>query len=390
MHNYYLNTLGVACALGNDLQMIAQRLLNGDMGWMSSGSPWLEDYPSYFGAIKQPLPTLPAHLAEFDCRNNRLALLVATELQPKVVQLRKTFGAHRLGVVMGTSTSGIASGEQYFIDTADCTYSYRYQQQMAALAEFVARYLQLEGPRITLSTACSSSVNAFASARRLLSGNICDAVIVGGVDTLCGMTIKGFHALGALSAGRSKPFSRTRDGINLGEAGAMFILSREPATVRLCGIGASSDAYHMSSPEPSGCGAEAAMNAALLDAGLDASAIDYLNLHGTGTVQNDAMEALAVNRILGSETSCSSTKPLTGHTLGAAGALEAAFCWMALRYGNVPLHRFDGEYDQALAPLKLVLNNSSDYSPMAPPQYAMSNSFAFGGNNCTLILGTGR
>ncbi|SHF36258.1 3-oxoacyl-[acyl-carrier-protein] synthase-1 [Microbulbifer donghaiensis] len=382
MSNIYLNHLGLACALGDGVDDVAQALFAGDNAQMCVGSPWLEDHAARFGEIRFPLPEMPAPLQTYDCRNNRLALAVLQQIEAEVAVLRHRLGATRIGVVMGTSTSGIGSGEARLGRDAVGDYSYRRQQQMAGLAEFTARYLQLQGPQLTVSTACSSSANAFASARRLLALGACDAVVVGGVDTLCGMTVKGFHSLSALSGGHTLPFSANRDGINLGEAGAVFIMTREPGSVRLRGVAASSDAHHMSAPHPEGRGAEASMRGALADAGLEAADIDYLNLHGTGTPHNDAMEAAAVQRVLGAEVPCSSTKPITGHTLGAAGALEAAFCWLALQRGQLPPHRYDGVYDESIARLQLCDENTA---PRAL-RFAMSNSFAFGGSNCTLIL----
>ncbi|MFV8782815.1 beta-ketoacyl-ACP synthase [Microbulbifer sp. SA54] len=389
MAEYFLNQMRLVCALGCDEDAVAERLFCGDVSAMQRGSRWLGPEFSRFGVVETPLPQVPAALAEYDCRNNRLAQLVASGLEDALAAQIARYGRHRIGVVMGTSTSGIASGEQHLEQGASAdgkNYRYRYQQQMASLAEYVARYLGLEGPRITVSTACSSSANAFASARRLLKSGVCDSVVVGGVDTLCGMTVTGFNGLGALSAGLTRPFSGERDGINLGEAGAMFIMSREPGPVRLCGVAASSDAHHMSAPDPEGRGAEAAMRGALADAGLSASEIGYLNLHGTGTPQNDAMEARAVIRVLGAHTLCSSTKPMTGHTLGAAGALEAAFCWLALTRGQLPPHRSGGAYDDQLPVVRLV-GAGGAANAAATLRYAMSNSFAFGGSNCALILG---
>ncbi|WP_250460477.1 beta-ketoacyl-ACP synthase [Microbulbifer litoralis] len=382
MSDVYLNQMGLICALGNGTEAVAAGLFAGDTAQMRVGSPWLPDSQSRFGAVDFPLPALPRKLEIFDCRNNRLALAVLQQIDTVVARLRERLGADRIGVVMGTSTSGIGSGEARLGRDDAGSYSYRRQQQMAGLAGFCARYLQLQGPQLTVSTACSSSANAFASARRLLSLGDCDAVVVGGVDTLCGMTVAGFHSLSALSAGHTQPFSANRDGINLGEAGALFVMTREPGPVRLCGVAASSDAHHMSAPHPDGRGAEACMRGALTDAGLDASAIDYLNLHGTGTPHNDAMEAAAVARVLGDAVACSSTKPVTGHTLGAAGALEAAFCWLALTRGQLPPHRYDGDYDGLIAPLQLCGENTMQ----RPLRYAMSNSFAFGGSNCSVVL----
>ncbi|WP_193163642.1 beta-ketoacyl-ACP synthase [Microbulbifer hainanensis] len=383
MSNYYLNLRGLACALGADVESVAAALFAGDTTCMRAGSRWLPDYDGRFGEVTAPLPALPPALDAHNCRNNRLAMLVLQQIEDEVAALRALYGAERIGVVMGTSTSGIDSGELRLQRDTSGNYSYRDQQQMGSLTAFTARYLQLQGPQLTVSTACSSSANALATGRRLLALDVCDAVVVGGVDTLCGMTVRGFHSLSALSAGHSMPFSASRDGINLGEAGAVFTMTRIPGPVQLCGIAASSDAHHMSAPHPQGEGAEASMRGALADAGLDAASIDYLNLHGTGTPHNDAMEGAAVQRVLGGDVPCSSTKPLTGHTLGAAGALEAAFCWLALQRGQLPPHRYDGNYDQAIPPLHLC----SETTAPSALHYAMSNSFAFGGSNCSVILG---
>ncbi|MEW5248590.1 beta-ketoacyl-[acyl-carrier-protein] synthase family protein [Microbulbifer discodermiae] len=383
MNRAFLTHIGITCVLGNEINEIAERLFSGDRSGMLVGNSWLDNYCGRIGEIPKLPPRLPSGLGMFDSRNNRLALAVLQQIQDPVARLRRKLGAERIAVVMGTSTSGIANGEQSLRCGVGRNYNYRSQQQLASLTEFTARYLGLSGPQITVSTACSSSANALRSARQLLGLGLCDAVVVGGVDTLCGMTVKGFHSLGALSGGVALPFSTNRDGINLGEAGAVFIMTREPSEVQLCGVGGSSDAHHMSAPDPKGRGAEASMRRALADAGLRAAAIEYLNLHGTGTVQNDAMEAAAVERVLGTDVLCSSTKPLTGHTLGAAGALEIAFCWLALQRKKLPPHRYDDDYDRTIPPLRLC-------SEGAAPRYlsyVMSNSFAFGGSNCSVILG---
>jgi 3-oxoacyl-[acyl-carrier-protein] synthase-1 len=237
-----------------------------------------------------------------------------------------------------------------------------------------------------VSTACTSSAKAFSSARRLLSAGLCDAVLVGGVDTLCGLTLNGFGALESLSQGLCNPSSKNRDGINIGEGAALFLMSREPGPVAVLGIGESSDAYHISGPDPEGRGAELAMRQALMQAGV--LQVDYLNLHGTATVQNDQMENTVVHRVLGSEVPCSSTKPLVGHMLGAAGATEAAFCWMLLTESKatpLPPHAWDGVADPALP--QLMLSSKGDAPRRC--QVVASNSFAFGGNNACLVLGRG-
>ncbi|WKD49942.1 beta-ketoacyl-ACP synthase [Microbulbifer spongiae] len=382
MNGCFLNHMGLACALGETEKDIIKSLFKGDTSFMRPDLDRIPGYHGYFGKIDFHLPEIPRLYEAYDCRNNRLALAVLQQIEGEISNSIARYSANRIGVVMGTSTSGIESGETYLKGHEEKNFNYRYQQQMGGLSSFIGEYLGIHGPQITVSTACSSSANAFASARRLISMDICDAVIVGGVDSLCDMTIRGFHSLGALSAGQTNPFSTNRDGINLGEAGAVFLMSKEPSGVCLSGIAASSDAYHMSAPHPKGRGAEICMRNALVDAGLEPFAIDYLNLHGTGTHHNDSMEATAVWNVFGDNIICSSTKPLTGHTLGAAGALEVAFCWLAIKYGQILPHYFDGNYDPHISHIQLF--RYGDNSKCL--RYVMSNSFAFGGNNCSVIL----
>jgi 3-oxoacyl-[acyl-carrier-protein] synthase-1 len=236
-----------------------------------------------------------------------------------------------------------------------------------------------------VSTACSSSAKSFASARRLLKRGLCDAVVVGGADAYTRTVVEGFHSLEALSSALTRPLAADRCGINLGEGAALFIMRKAgegEGGVALAGVGESSDAYHLTAPDPDGRGAEASMRAALDDAGLEASQIDYINLHGTGTTYNDSMECAAVCRIFGDKTACSSTKPLTGHCLGAAGAIEAALCWLALVSGSgMPPHVVDA-IDRLLAPFPVP--KTGDGKAI---RNALSNSFAFGGSNATVILG---
>ena len=232
----------------------------------------------------------------------------------------------------------------------------------------------------------------FASARRLISAGVCDAAIVGGADSLCRLTLNGFDSLEALSAGRCNPFSVNRDGINIGEGAAAFLVTPEPAAVELLGLGETSDAYHVSAPDPDGVGAEAAMRSALDDAAVGADEIAYLNLHGTATPLNDSMESRSVAAVFPATTPSSSTKAMTGHLLGAAGAVEAAFLWLTLdpllNPGHLPPHLWDGMTEPGLPPLDLV-DPGTPYSTHSAG-IMMSNSFAFGGNNASLILGSGR
>ena len=346
------------------------------------------------GAIAGDLPPLPQGFQLYDSRNNRLAALAVQEIAGAVANAIARFGADRIAVVMGTSTSGIAEGEAAFATHSNTgawpsAFHYR-QQETGSLGAFVATLLGITGPAYTVATACSSSGKAFASAARLIRAGFADAAIVGGVDTLCRTTTCGFASLGALSPGLCNPFSRHRDGINIGEAGAIFLLSPEPASVMLAGIGETSDAHHVSAPDPSGTGAIVAMRDALTSAGLTARDIAYLNLHGTATPLNDAMEGKAVHAVFGDETPCSSTKALTGHTLGAAGACEAAFLYLTLDpefngEDRMPPHTWDGAQDPAIPTLDLV-EPGRRLSPRGRRVAALSTSFAFGGSNVALVL----
>jgi 3-oxoacyl-[acyl-carrier-protein] synthase-1 len=305
------------------------------------------------------------------------------------------YGAHRVGIVIGTSTSGIAETEAAIaahLASGTLPDAFHYaQQEMASPATMLAGELGVSGPAYAHSAACASGAKALASAARLISMGMCDAVITGGVDTLCAFTVAGFSALESVSSARCNPLSSNRNGINIGEGAALFLMTREPAAVALCGWGEASDGHHMSAPDPAGSGARIAIAEALARAGIDAAHIDYINLHGTATLQNDAMESRVVADLFGAAVPVSSTKALTGHTLGAAAALEAAFCWLAMQDENpdgaLPAHLWDGQPDPALPALNVAQPGTRLGRPLA---YALSNSFAFGGSNAALVLGRAR
>lgn len=385
----YLNNMSMTNALGKEHDEVLQKLISGDTSGMKPYVTELNNKTFIAGQVSSKLPLIPKHLQHHQTRNNQLILSCLLSLESALDSLLEHHPKHRIGVVMGTSTSGIAEGEQalaQYLDNQAFPDSFDYSQiQMSSPAEFIADYLGIKGPAYAISTACSSSGKVFASARSLIENNVCDAVIVGGADSLCDMTLNGFNSLEAISDELSNPFSPHRKGINIGEGAAVFIMSRQPSAVQLLGVGESSDAHHISAPHPEGDGAARAMKQALLDANIDSQRVDYLNLHGTGTELNDVMESKAVSSVLSNATYCSSTKPLTGHTLGAAGATELALCWLLLEYQSkkLPKHVFDGVLDSELPALRLVDDNQT----INNVTIAMSNSFAFGGNNVSVIIG---
>lgn len=320
---------------------------------------------------------------EYRSRNNLIAYQAIKPLLKKIEFLKSKYSSKRIGIIVGTSTSGIDAlfghiNPEEFSLSKDYNYSL---QEMGNLSQFLKKLTAIEGISYTISTACSSSARAFIEGHELLINNVCDAVIVGGCDTLNPLTIHGFHSLGALSKKRANPFSINRDGINIGEGAAFFILSKDESELALLGYGQSSDGHHISSPCPHGSGARIAINQALKMAKIEAHEIDYINLHGTGTIKNDQMEALVTNDLFGSETYCSSTKSLTGHTLGAAGAIEASIVCLSMMNNLSPAHYNDGFYDQENLLINLVTPTNNALN------ICMSNSYAFGGNNVSLIFG---
>ena len=352
------------------------------------------DLPTWVGEVQGvDALALPEALSHYDCRNNRLTLmgLETDGFAQRVRDAAARYGADRVGVFLGTSTAGILQTELAYRrrDPASGAlpddFHYRSTHNAFSLAEFTREYLGLEGMAMAISTACSSSAKVFAAAARQLALGSIDAAVVGGVDSLCLTTLYGFASLQLTSSQPCRPYDSARDGISIGEGAAFALLEHADlatsGTVLLQGVGESSDAYHMSAPHPQGLGARLAMEAALRSAGLQARDIDYINLHGTSTPANDSAEGQAVSALFGDNVPGNSTKGYMGHTLGAAGAIEAILCAMALTDGRMPGSPGTGALDPAIA-IRYQLQGAD-----APLRHALSNSFGFGGSNCSLVLG---
>lgn len=390
----YIHACGSHSALGQTTADIHLHLLQGVSPNMRMSDDWLNNgKQTVVGYAPDGCPHIEDKFIHQNTANNRLAFSALLQIEPEIKQTIQRYGSDRIAVILGTSTSGIADGEQALHaqqQTQQWPDGYHYhQQEMANTSQFVADYFNISGPCYTISTACSSSGRAFISAKRLLIAGLVDAVVVGGADTLCKLTLNGFNGLEALSNSLCRPFSPERDGINIGEAAAFMLLSLEKPeshtkkhpTMALLGVGDSSDAHHISAPHPEGNGAEQAMRKALDDAGLAPPDIGYINAHGTATPLNDTMESKAINRVFSNHVPVSSTKPLTGHTLGSASAIEAAICWHILRY-NLPLPAQAKPSDGEALGIQLAKPSSALTQPAI-----LSNSFAFGGNNVSLIFG---
>ena len=374
-------------ALGQDIQHIRERLTTPDNP-LTLETGFLADRPVWVGRYADALiESVPESLKIFDSRNLRFALTALQKIEVELQQQIAGIDPKRLSIVMGTSTSGISDSEQllkqYFNGNTSLEISYQ-PQEMGCLAKALQHYLDWQGTAYTISTACSSSAKAFAAGQRLIQAGLADAVLVGGVDTLCQLTLNGFNSLESLSTDICQPCGVNRDGINIGEAAALFLLTRASAPIMLYGVGESMDAWHISAPHPEGLGAATAMQRALESAAITPEQVGYINLHGTATPQNDAMEIKAVRRIFSAHhAALSSTKHKTGHCLGAAGAIEAFICTQLLKDQRwLPLHQHT-----AIDPDLADMNYVTDPQQVGNIDYVLSNSFAFGGSNISLLLG---
>jgi len=358
------------------------------------------DIDTWIGEVDGLASTaLRPDLAALDCRNNRLIQIgLENDGFPDAVRAALArYGADRVGVFIGTSTSGMLQTELAYRErdasgALPASFHYATSHNAYSGADFVCAYFGLTGPAMVLSAACASSAKAFGNAQRMLAAGLIDAAIVGGADSLCLTTLYGFRSLELTSSQPCRPFDAERDGISIGEAAAFTLLERADAAsdtppgerLYLLGVGESSDAHHMSSPHPEGRSAKVAIQQALDQAGLRPDQIGYINLHGTGTPSNDASESQAVAAVFGAPTPpCSSTKGATGHTLGAAGALEAIVSLLALRHRFLPAGLNVGKLDPALP---VAYQRRSEPAPI---QHVLSNSFGFGGANCSIVFGRG-
>lgn len=353
------------------------------------------DLDTYVGQVPDDaLAPLRNDLTDFECRNNRLAQLGLRQdgFEQAVARLREHYGASRIGVFIGTSTAGILQTELAYrrrdpvSGALPSDFRYEHTHNTFSPASFVQRYLRLTGPAVAVSSACSSSAKVFGNAQRMIAAGLCDAAIVGGVDSLCLTTLYGFNSLQLVSKNPCKPFDATRDGISIGEAAGFALLEKSDGKIAddqlaLLGVGESCDAYHMSTPHPEGLGARMAMQGALSQARLGVADIDYINLHGTATRSNDATEGLAVNMIFGNRVAASSTKGWTGHTLGAAGIIEAIISFIAIEENFMPGSLHTETIDPGVSIQYLKDNKQRQVTRV------LSNSFGFGGTNCSLILG---
>jgi 3-oxoacyl-[acyl-carrier-protein] synthase-1 len=389
-----LSRFTATSCLGLGLRELVDGLRNGGSGLTPCHFEDV-DLDTWIGLVSQVDATsLPDAWREFDCRNNRLAFLALAQdgFREAVAACVGRVGRRRVGVFIGTSTSGILETELAYrhrnpgTGALPASFRYRGTHNAFSVAAFTRNLLGLEGPAAVVSTACSSSAKAFASAQRMIGLDLIDAAVVGGVDSLCLTTLYGFHSLQLTASRPCRPFAADRDGLSIGEAGAFALLERpsvrdDSGSVALLGVGESNDGYHLSAPHPDGLGARLAMRAALATANISPADVSYVNLHGTGTASNDSVEAAAVVSVIGTEVPCSSTKGATGHTLGAAGALEAVICANAVRRNLLP-----GGANTATVDPSLRLNYITA-SVTRPVSHVLSNSFGFGGTNCSLVFG---
>ena len=382
---YPITGLALCNAIGANRNEVAQSLYEGRSGLGPSPIPL--PFETVVGAVDFELPDLPGPLEAWSTRTTRIASLLLDGLGPELDRLRERWRPERIAVLLGTSTGGADVTEsayrQYLMEgSLPDGYDLFRQHTFGAILHVVRELSGATGPSWMASTACTSSAKPLASAARMISVGMIDAAIVGGIDTLCSMTLQGFHALDALSKGECRPFNAGRDGLNIGEGGAFLLIEREGDPIAMLeGVGESSDAYHISAPHPEGLGAKLAMERAMVAAGCSASSVDHVNAHGTGTRLNDVSEAAAIEELFGRDVPVVSTKSYTGHLLGAAGATEAAMAILCIKEGWLPASLRAGPVDEKIT-IRINVERLD-----GPVRRVLSNSFAFGGNNVSIVIG---
>ncbi len=381
---HVLTAMGIASPLGDTCDEAFRALGRGVP--MVSPPPFELPFATVTGLVRDLVDPLPRSLCAYDTRLARLALRALPQVARAVERARVRYGRDRIGLLVGTSTGGLDATEPaYRLYRASgqraSDFSLRDSHAFDAVARLLRDRLELAGPTYTISTACTSSAKALASAQRLLWTELCDAVLVVGVDALCETTLRGFHALGVLSSEAARPFSRERDGIHIGEGAAFILLERDgDGPAQLAAVGESSDAHSMAAPHPEGLGASEAMTHALRAAGIAPEEVDYVNAHGTGTPQNDLAEGHAIRRVLPGAVPVSSTKGLTGHTLGACGTMETLLTALCIAHGELPA-------SAGAEPLDPLIQLEILRRPLRRRvRVALSNAFAFGGSNACTVL----
>lgn len=385
----YLSRPGVFSAAGKNAEELWRSLLNGDQ----SGIKRYETFSgSTFFAARIDGSKLNPSSGRFDMKIIRIEEAALDQIGSTIEKAKSKYGEKRIAVCVGSCDNGTEfslAGHKKYFENGAFPEDYSIEMQGADyVSTFIAEKYSLKGPACTFSTACSSSAGAIIKAAELIRSGLCDAAVAGGIDIASDTTLDGFASLEAISDRITNPFSKNRSGITLGDGAAFFVLSKEPLddefpAVTLLGYGESCDAHHMTSPDPSGVGAKKAIEKALSSAKIEPEGVDYVNLHGTGTRFNDSMEAKAVDAVFGAyKVKCSTTKPVTGHTLGAAGALELAICFAAVTNNALPPQIWDGVFDDEMPKLNFVNKNDNLYQT----KICLSNSFAFGGANACLVI----
>jgi 3-oxoacyl-[acyl-carrier-protein] synthase-1 len=385
---YPITGYALCNAIGMNRREVRDALYEGRGGL--GPAPFELPFETVVGGLKGELPTLPPTLESWSTRTSQIARQLLNDLVQEVDRMRATWKPERIAVILGTSTAGADVTEMAYRNllaqgAMPPDYDLFKQHSYGAILHVVRDLVGSTGPSWVISTACTSSAKPLATAQRLLDADLIDAAVVGGIDTLCRLTLHGFKSLDALSDEPMRPFCESRKGLNIGEGGAFLIIERSGIPVALLeGVGESSDAYHISAPHPEGLGARLSMQRALDQGAYASDSVDHVNAHGTGTRLNDVSESAAIESLLGRDVPVTSTKSYTGHMLGGAGGTEAALSILAIQEGFIPASLRAGPVDEKIAIQVATLRIDT------PIRRVLSNSFAFGGNNVSVLVGAPR